>query len=778
MNEKTDTWPPGHPKVEAQAAPASVISSSTAVDQPSVAEPAASHSPQQIPTLTNAAIEQILAALSHQIPPVDQTAGYRLGILWTAFLLVMIPAIFTGTFVLSVLGLIYCFQHGIVLGMLLVFAILVVQGFFTLSLLKAYFAPAGDYPPPLVLERQHEPALFAAVERLCGVVGAPMPARIEVDTDVNASASFGHGFIGTLLGRRFVLRIGLPLVAGLPLRQLIGVIAHELGHFTQDSGMRLSFIIRSLNAWFEVAALGRDAWDLRLAQMVGSGGLFGGLARFMQLGVGMTRYGLYFMRNFIHMFICRLMREMEYDADLHEMRTVGSNAFILTSMNMYALSYGSEHAHADLSQSWRDDRLSDDLPAMVVAKVSQLRANPELAAKVKGEIFEEKTEWFMTHPSTPERIEAAKRENAPGIFHVDAPATVLFSDFEGLCKMATLYYYQGVIGPDVTPNNLVATKTIVHEQNELDEALETLSRYFQGKILGSHELFLPKEMLFIPKQPNQTAQLLKQSRQRMIDHLMDTVKASRRYEVADSRVHELHKLQIVLKSGFLFNPAKFRLRDASHYCVQAALTQAEAERNLSRRLFQEALRDSQNRLIAALQLLHVPKVMQKLANPVELQQRCRAMLTALVALESVWPTVTDLMEVGSALEMLLDLVESTEVDHQLYQQVISVNQEAIQRIEWIRGQLTMQVYPFEHARGKISIGDYALSQIPPKDNIGEVLGAAAEMLDKLNNLYYRVIAYLASIAESVETVFGFQPLPKPPEQQGDNWWETDISSAG
>jgi Zn-dependent protease with chaperone function len=70
-----------------------------------------------------------------------------------------------------------------------------------------------------------------------------------LDLQVNASASFRRGFL-SLFSRDLTLTIGLPLVAGLTVRQLGGVLAHEFGHFAQGAGMRLTFVVRSVNAWF------------------------------------------------------------------------------------------------------------------------------------------------------------------------------------------------------------------------------------------------------------------------------------------------------------------------------------------------------------------------------------------------------------------------------------------------------------------------------------------------------------------------------------------------
>ena len=49
------------------------------------------------------------------------------------------------------------------------------------------------------------------------------------------------------------------------LRQLTGVLVHEFGHFAQGSGMRVTYVIRSVNAWFVRVVYERDAWDQKLA---------------------------------------------------------------------------------------------------------------------------------------------------------------------------------------------------------------------------------------------------------------------------------------------------------------------------------------------------------------------------------------------------------------------------------------------------------------------------------------------------------------------------------
>ena len=94
-----------------------------------------------------------------------------------------------------------------------------------------------------LLSRADEPVLFEFVNHLCGIVGAPQPTQIDVTNDVNAAASFESGLL-TVVALRLKLTIGLPLVAGMTLRQFTGVLAHEFGHFSQGTGMRLTYVIR------------------------------------------------------------------------------------------------------------------------------------------------------------------------------------------------------------------------------------------------------------------------------------------------------------------------------------------------------------------------------------------------------------------------------------------------------------------------------------------------------------------------------------------------------
>jgi Zn-dependent protease with chaperone function len=194
-------------------------------------------------------------------------------------------------------------------------------------MVKPLFARRAPRAQPLAMNPALEPTLYAFIARICDLVGAPMPRRIDLVCDLNAAAGFRRGAV-SLLGNDLVLTIGLPLVSGLSLQQFAGIIAHEFGHFAQGFGMRLSYIIRRINGWFVRLVYERDAWDLWLEELGMEGQDAGTLivVNFARLGVGASRLVLKLLMLLAHAVSCFLLRQMEYDADSYAIKVAGSGA--------------------------------------------------------------------------------------------------------------------------------------------------------------------------------------------------------------------------------------------------------------------------------------------------------------------------------------------------------------------------------------------------------------------------------------------------------------------
>lgn len=299
---------------------------------------------------------EILNGLQGKIDPIRTTPTYRLGIIAVWLVMVLLPVVYIALIALVAYGVYWhtvnnvgMLEHGRGKGKILVLtaylAPLIAGSIMVLFMMKPLFARAPKRPKKQSLTREHEPLLFEFVDRLCKAVGSPIPKRIDIDCQVNASASFRHGFWSMLRGNDLVLTIGMPLVMGFSLRQFAGVLAHEFGHFAQAAGMRLSYIIRSINFWFVRVVYERDAWDVWLESTAKGLDLrLSWVLHLARLFVWLSRRCLWLLMIVGHAVSGYLMRQMEYDADRHECRLAGSDEFASTMRRLIELNVGNSRA--------------------------------------------------------------------------------------------------------------------------------------------------------------------------------------------------------------------------------------------------------------------------------------------------------------------------------------------------------------------------------------------------------------------------------------------------
>ena len=148
---------------------------------------------------------------------------YQLGLAVVAFVMVLLPAIYVGLILLVGWGVWYHATNDFFLlqgtggswfRLLLYFGPIFAGLVVILFMVKPLFAGRPPAPPAMALDAEQERLLFAFIERICRLVGAPLPRRVEVNCAVNAAAGFRRG-AASLFGQDMTLTIGLPLVAGL-----------------------------------------------------------------------------------------------------------------------------------------------------------------------------------------------------------------------------------------------------------------------------------------------------------------------------------------------------------------------------------------------------------------------------------------------------------------------------------------------------------------------------------------------------------------------------------
>lgn len=661
---------------------------------------------------------------------------YRLGLLVVAVTMVLLPLIYIGLIVLAGYGVYWHAVHDVGMlsagrgrGKVLVAALyitpIIAGGVLILFMIKPLFAGRGRQEEPRVLARANEPLLFAFVEQLCHTVGAPAPSEIRVDSQVNASASFRHGFWSLFTGD-LVLTIGMPVAAGLTLQQLTGVLAHEFGHFAQSTGMRLTYLIRSINAWFARVVYERDSWDETLTEWSENSdyGILLYLARFF---VWLTRKILWVLMMTGHAISCFMLRQMEYDADRYECRVAGSESFVETMQRVTLLSVSNSWAHSNLKEAWNEGRLADDLPAYIQALSGRIPA--EVLKKIEKSVREGKTSFFDTHPCDTDRIKAAREERATGFFHLDQPAVCLFSDFKTLSRIVSFDFYRSILGKKVREENLRPVSNFLERQEKEEQEDKAVARYFQRQVSPLRPLALTTAALPAAEEPQALALGVKSARERMLRLAPDYAQSLKLYSKARAK---------------------------------------EKREELGKRL--EPLESAASeRLARSLQLLQSEAVAGRVDNLEALRKETAQLLPVLEGLNTFWPALLELRLQHNGLMDLLEQFEQKKEDQNYVQAVIS--RTAVVREKWraVKTGMPLFDYPFEHASGRMSIVDFLMSSVPPPDDIGGTIESSAETLKKSFTLYFRVLGRLVLAAEAVEQALGLPALPEPqPEPDEDD----------
>jgi len=400
--------------------------------------------------------EELAAAFKNaaQIPPADRSYIYKL--IPVTLIMLLLPLIYLGIATLSVYLVYFIATAGWAwfdgsLSVLRLFgfgASLLAAILLTLFLARPLLARKIEGPQPIRLERSREPVLFELVEHITDAIGAPMPHEILVDTNANASARLTHG----AFSKDLTLTVGLPLVYGLNLQTLTGILAHEFGHFTQTWGMRSMYVVHQINYWFYRQVHENDSWDEFLESMAEKELAILSLAAVLaQLGSVVVQLLLTALSYLAGLFSFSLSRQMEFDADRYEIGLVGSAAYENTAASLRLLIAGHQQGMNDLFMALDGDKLTDNLPKLAANNAARFSAADR--QEIMTSFDEINTSVFDTHPTDHARIRKALEADVPAQFEHTGPAARLLREPERLSKLATLQWYRS-IGVDANPDDL------------------------------------------------------------------------------------------------------------------------------------------------------------------------------------------------------------------------------------------------------------------------------------------------------------------------------------
>jgi Zn-dependent protease with chaperone function len=503
-----------------------------------------------------------------RISPRRISLSYQLALVACAVVMLLLPAIYLG----FVVGLVWClqwyaihaalfFSNGGWLMLLCYIGPLVAGGMLVLFMVKPLFARPAKKTPPLEIKLAEEPKLRNYIREISTAVGVSMPRRVFVDNQLNASASFRHGWLG-LLRRDLDLTIGLPLVSGLKADELASVIAHEFGHFAQTGGMTASFVIRSVNGWFFRVVFQRDRLDAWLDLNSRQGDYRVVLIlRIAGWGIWAGRKLLQGLMIAGHAVTCNLLRQMEYDADACAVQACGVEPNLGVERELGLLGVCLSRAYEDLNAMWREKRLVDDFPALVQSR--RLALDPRVSESLEKAADDEKPAWNQTHPTRRQRERAARALGSAGILHHEGMASDVFEDYPGLCRRVTLHFFREELKLDVDPQRLVSAQEAAQIGNQ--DMLEAASaeRLLAHGFDIRRPLLLPARNDAIATRLNDFSRTLQQNRELLSRDREAFIRDQKSFDLCSAERENVLGAEAFLETGMKVQPASFGLSKSS-----------------------------------------------------------------------------------------------------------------------------------------------------------------------------------------------------------------------
>ena len=646
-----------------------------------------------------------------------------------------------------------------------------------LFMIKPFLIIFRPRPEPFVVTADDEPGLFAFVERICAVLQAPMPSRICLTTEVNASVTCRHGLL-SLFRNDFVLSIGLPLVHGLDLRELAGVIAHESGHFAQATGRRVSYIVITLSNWFWRVVYDRDNFDLTLREWSRNVRILMPLFIIVFFFIGLPRLILRCLMYIGYLVGCFFIRQMEYDADRYEALISGSKRFETTKWRIALLGAAYDQSIAGLDQAFKDGRLGDNLPTLVATNEKLLKVDDR--KRIRNAIYQPKPDQygrtfadlldvlFNTQPSDLRRIKSVRKIAAEGLFHLDAPSTVLFNDLASHGREVTTKYYRFVLKKRFKRAKIVDSEQIVRQLEEIIDAGDALDRCFQYAVSFYHPYTISNRKPEANRPMAEQIRLLQAAREQMEFRTQAAQAAMKRFDQAQIWRQNANLGASMLRANIANEARRLLMMQVDKVTIATMLRESDKDTRMVQEILDSFRDQATTRFNLALQLLNYDEFREDFNDA----EKCAKQIDdLLVAQRQIAACHSDINHLAGSSYIWYALTKfRKEPSRRMIEFLMSTSERTDFTLHKVHHQLSEVAYPFEHEAGRISIGPYVLENMPERDDYMGLLAAANEMYDKTIGLYYRIVGQIASIVQKVEMKAGMPAFPEVPtveEEIGD-----------
>jgi Zn-dependent protease with chaperone function len=306
------------------------------------------------------------------------------------------------------------------------------------------------------ITEEDQPRFFAFLERLCAEINAPLPERVVLGPEVNASAFHELTFVNLFRRPPRSLHLGLGLVNLLTLSEFKAVLAHELGHCIQGSAQLNGYVYRANRILAEMV-LGQSRFDVLVRRWCRSDlpvvALLGWVCRGPSWLFQWLLIGAFYAINFLSL---SLSRQMEFHADLVAVSVSGSDAVIHGLLRAGFAVGAIEQALSELDTAAQQGLYTQDLfyhQNHAAAYLRRLRNDPHLGEppalpedpRLSVQVFQPGDDGvpplWADHPPNYDREQNAKECYIRAVLDDRSP-WLLFDDPHGLRELVTWRFYR------------------------------------------------------------------------------------------------------------------------------------------------------------------------------------------------------------------------------------------------------------------------------------------------------------------------------------------------
>lgn len=579
----------------------------------------------------------------------------------------------------------------------------------------------------LTLQRGQELVLFGFVDYLAKVMDAPVPQRIDVMQEPDISVSYRQKDNQT---KELIMILGLPLVAGLSLGELVGFLSRELSVYAYRPGGDLQLFIARQHRRGERILADYAAYQDSLGSRFDER-MQGGQVGFLTVIVSFLAFVFFSSTRWVVMFFVKLSEWISLlprrwavrDAERFQRQMVGSG---LTESGLAKQSA--------LRESYRQLVLSlDDL--------SKSRDEDDEAPAVLDHLPVQLALSSLDADNSPQRSRVGNPRGKQVIFESSLPSTVLFQDFADLARKATTDFYrsQGVRGVSLEPVDSYIDVL-------RDEAMprQALHRFFGGTVNSRRPVPVAPQLVPEDRSMSDLMSIVASQRQKFESSLGAYREAVEDFDIiVDCRLGAREAFKLVEldfeHQGMSVEEWKTMEHDAVLRLQDLSVTLEAFERQAGQRL------------MSTLLLLADRQRASQLPNGERWFQRVPLLLKVVAEINGSFRSLLELRDRHAVLSTLREIETRSPEDKRLLLELFEREADTLYPpIMALYKGLGSALNLFHISGCDVGLMAHGVAN--------DYFDLAGDVLRRIYDVYFRALAELATIAEQVELASGFEPL--------------------